>query len=385
MNSLSIIVPCRDEAAIIADKVANCRALQTGGLDVELLVADDHSSDDSVMRAKAAGARVICSEAPAGKWNAVAFAAGHARGRILCVSDADAIVDADAIPPAMELFRNPRVGAVSGVRRTLRRDAQGKGIPGGGLYDRVRRVLMQFYSAIDSTPTLHGPLMFFRRELLLRVECHVRADDIDVPMQIRLQGHQAKICGRSRFTELEPVAEEKGQNARRRALGVVQAYWKYRSVLFSRKLGLLGMVAYPMEFFFFLISPLVVLGLLPAAVAATLWDDIIACMNTVGGPTLSMVAAASWPDGMLVILEQLGEGIEMYLFDPGVDDLLGMLAAGLMASDEAIAYAKHFTSIRSRMVQMTKAIVSYFTDPGSVGMSWKPQRREAFRPSASEE
>jgi glycosyltransferase involved in cell wall biosynthesis len=88
----SIIIPARNEAASIGCVVEAVLAQQTPDRCIEVIVADDGSTDDTRARAEAAGALVI--ELPAGEepGNPAALrnrAAQAARGRILIFLDAD--------------------------------------------------------------------------------------------------------------------------------------------------------------------------------------------------------------------------------------------------------------------------------------------------------
>jgi chlorobactene glucosyltransferase len=95
---LSVIVPARDEAANIARCVESLVASTYPALDI--IVVDDHSTDDTARIAREAGAgdpRLRVVTAPdlepgwLGKQWACAYGASLARGRVLCFTDADTV------------------------------------------------------------------------------------------------------------------------------------------------------------------------------------------------------------------------------------------------------------------------------------------------------
>ncbi len=99
---LSVIVPARNEAANIARCVASLCASTYPALDV--VVVDDHSTDDTAGLARVAGAgdpRLQVVPAPdlapdwLGKQWACAHGASLARGRLLCFTDADTVHASD--------------------------------------------------------------------------------------------------------------------------------------------------------------------------------------------------------------------------------------------------------------------------------------------------
>lgn len=89
---VSVVIPARNEAALIAEVVGAVRRQVAPATDVEIIVVDDGSTDDTVARARAAGAsRVIEMRRPGEVGNPAA-----ARNRGAAVSRGDPIVFLDA-------------------------------------------------------------------------------------------------------------------------------------------------------------------------------------------------------------------------------------------------------------------------------------------------
>jgi glycosyltransferase involved in cell wall biosynthesis len=86
---LTILMPCLDEAATVGTCVAKARGfLQRSGVEGEVLVADNGSSDGSRDIAQRAGARVV-EVARRGYGAALAAGIAAARGRYVVMGDAD--------------------------------------------------------------------------------------------------------------------------------------------------------------------------------------------------------------------------------------------------------------------------------------------------------
>jgi len=83
---LSIIIPAKNEAAIIGDVVARARELHG---DAEILVVNDGSNDDTARLAEQSGARVISHPVSLGNGAAIKNGARAASGEILVMMDGD--------------------------------------------------------------------------------------------------------------------------------------------------------------------------------------------------------------------------------------------------------------------------------------------------------
>lgn len=108
----SVIVPAFNEAAGIAETVARCKAVCGPG--DEVVVVDDGSRDETVARARAAGARVVRLPKNRGKATALRIGFAHARNEVVVTIDADRTYPPEAIPGMVRLLR--RADLVVGSR-----------------------------------------------------------------------------------------------------------------------------------------------------------------------------------------------------------------------------------------------------------------------------
>lgn len=92
---VSVIIPTLNEAAAIEEVIERTRLACPPG--TEIIIVDNHSSDDTVQRALRRGARVE-RQAARGKGNAMRFGAARAAGEILVFIDGDATYPPEAIP-----------------------------------------------------------------------------------------------------------------------------------------------------------------------------------------------------------------------------------------------------------------------------------------------
>jgi Glycosyl transferase family 2 len=102
---LTILMPCLDEAATVATCIDKAQDfLNRTGIDGEILVVDNGSSDGSPELARAAGARVV-HIAERGYGNALIGGIDAARGRFVIMADADGSYDFSELDGFVEALR----------------------------------------------------------------------------------------------------------------------------------------------------------------------------------------------------------------------------------------------------------------------------------------
>ncbi len=215
-TGVSILIPARDEAATIERAVH--RALASRGVDVEVLVADDESTDDTAAIVSALAerdARVTLVRAGplptgwAGKQRACWLLAGRARHDVLMFVDADVALSPDAAARAAgRLLAVPTLGMVSGFpRETTVGLAEQLVIPwihvlllGYLPMDRMRRSTAPGYGAAC------GQWIVARLDAYVAVRGHAAApasrhDGTSLPRTFRAAGWSTDLFDGSRLAE----------------------------------------------------------------------------------------------------------------------------------------------------------------------------------------
>ncbi len=114
---VSLIIAAYNEGAVIAAKVANALALDWPRERLEIIVCSDGADDDTVARARAAGADLVLDLPRAGKLRTQDAGVAAARGELLAFSDANSIWEPGALSALVAAFDDPAVAYACGQVR----------------------------------------------------------------------------------------------------------------------------------------------------------------------------------------------------------------------------------------------------------------------------
>jgi len=284
---VTLVVPARNEAAVIGTAVANVAAqdyADRSGPRFDLLVIDDGSSDATADMARRAGAaygervKVIRrdpDDGPRTKAAALNFARPFCRGEVIGVLDADAQVAPDFLERVMDAWGlDPQAAAIQAQRRA--------GNPGQGWLEAAQdeELLMDMASqcgrrATDGTAELRGNGMFVRRERLDQVggwNGAALTEDLDLSTRLVAAGEHIALAPRAEAGEeavrtLDALWRQRmrwAEGSLRRLLELGPGLVAERRVPLSRKIDFLAFTAE------FLIPPLFVASILASLVTIPL-------------------------------------------------------------------------------------------------------------------
>lgn len=216
LPSVSLVIAAYAEEAVIADKVANARALDYPRDRLEVVVACDGSPDATPQRAREAGADVVLELPHGGKIRAQDAAVERSRSDIVAFSDANAIWEPDALRELVAPFAQPDVGYVCGQVRFV----NDEGTNQEGLYWRYELWLRSMESRLASVTGGNGAIYATRRADYLVVD-PVMGHDLSFPFNMVKRGRRAVYAPRARATEkMVPTIEGEFARKRRMMIGL---------------------------------------------------------------------------------------------------------------------------------------------------------------------
>ena len=188
---VTLVVPAYNEREVIGTKIRNAASLDYPVNKLEVLIASDGSSDDTVEIAQRSSdgsrIRVLAFSQNRGKISVLNDAVREARGEIIVFSDASAILDSDSIRQLVANFADPEVGAVSGIYRVQRASESRLG-PAEEIYWKYETFLKIQESSLASILGGHGQILGVRKDRYPYPAAGTVNDDYVIPVRVLASG-----------------------------------------------------------------------------------------------------------------------------------------------------------------------------------------------------
>ena len=214
--SVSLIIAAYNEGAVIAAKVANALALDWPRDRLEIIVCSDGADDDTVERARAAGADLVLDLPRAGKLRTQDAGVAAAHGELLAFSDANSLWEPGALAALVAAFDDPAVAYACGQVRFVQAADGPEADNQEGLYWRYEMAVRANESRLCSVTAGNGAIYAVRRERYLVID--ERMDhDLCFPFMLVKRGWRAVDVPRARASE-KMVPSIGGEFARKRRM-----------------------------------------------------------------------------------------------------------------------------------------------------------------------
>lgn len=238
LPTVTFIVAAYNEEDIIEEKINNCLSLIYPKDKINFLFVTDGSTDKTAQ---------IISTYPSiqlqnhplrdGKSMAINRAMQTINAEIVVFSDANTLLNDQALLHMAEAFFDPRVGGVAGEKKVFRLQQGGANTEGEGLYWKYESWLKNFDARFHSTVGAAGELFAIRSSLYSHTPREVLLDDFIISMKICLAGWKIAYTQKAIASEYpsENLMEEK-KRKKRIATGAFQSvfllkelfhFWKH--------------------------------------------------------------------------------------------------------------------------------------------------------------
>ena len=217
--SVEVVLSAADEREVIAGRVANLLAQETG-TGYRIAVGCDGCRDATAERARGAGdgrLRVVEFPARRGKAAVVNALVSESHADILVFTDANTRFEPNAVGNLLRPFADPEVGAVCG-RLLFDAGRSGAAEPEIAFWDRESR-LKEREGRLGVCLGANGAIYAARRELVVPLPEDTAMDDFLIPVRIAGTGRKVVFAGNAVAREDAPP-DLRAEISRRFRLGV---------------------------------------------------------------------------------------------------------------------------------------------------------------------
>ena len=189
--SVTLIIPCYNEAGTLATKILNCKRLNYPSDKLKIIFIIDGSTDESEMILKEwPEIKVLYQTERAGKTAAENRAMKFVDTPFVIFSDANTDLNRDAVNNIVKHFANEAVGCVSGEKRIFNNVSDSASAAGEGIYWKYESLLKRWDSDLNTAVGAAGELVAFRTELYTDLPEDTLLDDFMQSMLIAIAGYK---------------------------------------------------------------------------------------------------------------------------------------------------------------------------------------------------
>jgi len=306
LPSVSMIIATYNEALVISKKLSNTLEMEYPKDKLEILVVDSGSTDSTreivtnfaEQNRDRANLRLLTQQERLGKSNALNYAVKQAVGDIVILTDADVLLDKDAILKVTANFADNRVGAVSGIE-VIRNPDQSNTTQIEQGYRSFYNTLRLGESNLDSVIMCESEFAAYKKSLMEDLPPNSVCDDMELTLRVRKKGFKAIYDPSVVFHECSPsMYGSRLKHKIRRGQGIQQTLLRFVGMMFSPKYGAFSFVILPFEFFMHLVSPILV----PICIATGIVSIIMAIISFNMLLVLLLVIAIILSSGLFIFI-----------------------------------------------------------------------------------
>lgn len=268
----TLLIAAWNEQEIVAEKMENCRALNYPAGKLRIAWVTDGSTDRTPeLLAAYPEVTVLHDARRGGKTAALNRALEHIHTPIVIFTDANTMLNPEAVEEIVRCFDDPKVGCVAGEKRVAAAEGSGAAATEGAYWkyeSKLKELDYRLHSAVGAA----GELFAVRRELWRTMPEDTLLDDFVCSMLIAADGYKIAYCKEAYALET-PSADmvEEGKRKRRIAAGGLQSVWRLRKLLNPFRYGVLWFQYVSHRVLRWTVTPVALAALVPLNIAL-LWS-----------------------------------------------------------------------------------------------------------------
>ena len=233
LPEVTLMVCAYNEEDIIAEKMDNTRRLDYPSDRLHLVWVTDGSNDNTnVLLSAYPEVKVIYFPERRGKAAALKHGIKEIDTEIVMMTDANTMLNPEAVREVARLMQDPKVGCVSGEKKVMAKNESDEAAQGEGLYWKYESTLKRLDSELYSAMGAAGELCVIRRQLMTDIPDDTLLDDFIISMEIVKKGYKIAYTSNAYAMEYGSAdLHEESKRKRRIAAGGLQSCWRLRSLM----------------------------------------------------------------------------------------------------------------------------------------------------------
>ncbi|MBT3243719.1 MAG: glycosyltransferase family 2 protein [Bacteroidetes bacterium] len=272
---VTLFITAFNEKDFVDRKVSNSRELDYPASKLKMVWVTDGSDDGTPNMLKNYGdIEVYHEDARNGKIAAMNRGFSFVKTPIVVFSDANTLLGKDSIRLIVDMFRNPKVGCVSGEKRIFQKGADAAASAGEGLYWKYESTLKKWDAELYSVVGAAGELFAVRTELFNVVEKDTLLDDFIISLRIAMKGYTIQYNPEAYAIETASAnVKEELKRKIRISAGGIQSIVRLKKLLNIFKYGILSFQYISHRVLRWSLAPVALLFLIPVNIWLSIMQD----------------------------------------------------------------------------------------------------------------
>lgn len=233
LPEVTLMVCAYNEEDIISEKMSNTHSLDYPADRLHLVWVTDGSTDNTnSILSTYPDVKIVFSPERRGKSAALKHGIKEVSTEIVMMTDANTMLNPEAVREIVRLMQAPKVGCVSGEKKVMAKSDSDEAAQGEGLYWKYESALKRLDSELYSAMGAAGELCVIRRQLMTDIPDDTLLDDFVISMEIVRMGYKIAYTSKAFAMEYGSAdLHEESKRKRRIAAGGLQSSWRLRSLM----------------------------------------------------------------------------------------------------------------------------------------------------------
>ena len=267
LPDVTLFITAFNEEDVVDEKMQNSLELDYPEDKLHIVWVTDGTDDGTNKRLEtrwAGKATVYFQPQRQGKTAAMTRGMKLIKTPLVVFTDANTMVNREAIREIVRAFEDPKVGCVAGEKRIAVQDKDGAAAGGEGIYWRYESTLKALDARLYSAVGAAGELFAVRRELFEEMERDTLLDDFILSLRIAMKGNTIAYC--TQAYAVESGSADMGEEEKRKvriAAGGLQSIGRLLPLLNPFKYGVLSFQYVSHRVLRWSVTPILLFLLLP--------------------------------------------------------------------------------------------------------------------------